>query len=49
MVMNYIQTRQISVHLYIIYGIVIIDKYSCNKELYTYKVTYLSLLYSLSM
>ena len=32
-----------------IYGIVIIEIYSCNKELYTYKVAYLSLLYHLSM
>ena len=49
MVRNYIQTRQISVYLCIIYGIVIIKIYSCNKELYTYKVAYLSLLYNLSM
>ena len=37
-VRNYIQTRQISVYLCIIYGIVIIEIYSCNKDLYTYKV-----------
>ena len=48
-VRNYKRLRQISVYLYIIYGIVIIKMYSCNKELYTYKVAYLSLLYCLSM
>ena len=32
------QTREISVYLYTIYGIVIIEIYSCDKELYTYKV-----------
>ena len=31
------QIRQISVYLCITYGIVIIEIYSCNKELYTYK------------
>ena len=49
MVRNYKRLRQISVYLYIIYGIVIIKIYSCNKDLYTYKVAYLSLLYHLSM
>ena len=37
-VRNYIQTRQVSVYLCISYGIVIIEIYSCNKEIYTYKV-----------
>ena len=32
MVRNYIQTRQISVYLYIIYGIVIIEIYSVIKS-----------------
>ena len=45
----YIQTRQISVYLYIIYGIVMIGIYNSNKELYTYKVTHSFLLYHLSM
>ena len=49
MVRNYKRLRQISVYLYIIYGILIIKIYSCNKELYTYKVAYISLLYYLSM
>ena len=48
-VRNYIQTRQISVYLCITYGIVIIEIYSCNKELYTYKVARFSLSYCLSM
>ena len=43
------QTRQISVYLWIIYGIVIIEIYNYNKELYTYKLTWFSLLYCLSM
>ena len=47
-VRHYIQTRQISVYLCITYGIVIIDIYSCNKELCTYKVARFSLLYCLS-
>ena len=49
MVRNYKKLRQISVYLCIIYGIVIIGIYSYNKELYTYKVTYLFFLYHLSM
>ena len=49
MVRNYIQTRQISVYLCMIHGIVIIEIYSYNKELYTYKVAWFSLLYCLSM
>ena len=49
MVSTYKRLRQISAYLYIIYGIVIIKIYSCNKELYTDKVTYLSLLYCLSV
>ena len=36
-------------YLCITYGIVIIEIYSCNKELYTYKVAWFSLLYCLSM
>ena len=49
MLRNYNRLRQISVYLYIIYGIVIIKIYSCNKELYPYKVAYISLLYCLIM
>ena len=49
MVRNYKRLRQINVYLYIMYGIVIIKIYSCNKELYTYKIAYLSLLYCLSV
>ena len=49
MVRNYKRLRQIGVYLHIIYGIVIVKIHSCNKELYTYKVTYLPLLYHLSV
>ena len=48
-VRNYKRPRQISVYLCLIYGIVIAEIYSHNKELYTYKVAYLSFLYCLSM
>ena len=48
-VRNYKRLRQISVYLCIIYGIVIIKIYSCNKELYTFKVAWFSFLYHLSM
>ena len=37
-VRDYIQRGQISVYLCITYGIVIIEIYSCNKEIYTYIV-----------
>ena len=40
---------QICVYLCITYGIVIIEIYSCNKELYTYKVAWFSLTYHLSV
>ena len=43
------KTRQISVYLCIIYGIVIIEIYNYNKELYTYKVAYSFSLYCLSV
>ena len=43
------KARQISVYLYIIYGIVTIGICNSNKELYTYKVTHSFLLYCLSM
>ena len=48
-VRNYIQTRKISVYLCIIHGIVLIEIYGCNKELYTFKVAWFSLLYCLSV
>ena len=48
-VRKYKKTRQLSVYLCILYGIVIIEMYSYNKELYTYKVTYSFSLYCLSM
>ena len=44
-VRNYIQKKA---DVCIIYGIVIIEIYSCNKELYTFKVAWFSLLYHLS-
>ena len=48
-VRNYMQTRKISVYLCIIHDIVKIEIYSCNKELYAFKIAWFSLLYCLSV